>query len=95
MGLSNDHFLPDEPEPPNTDLVCNLCEKTITSYCMLSHDTGLLSMMESSVLSLRKHFKEEHSCENPDPRFTMCTYCHKISEFDKEKQQWKDCNHTI
>jgi len=82
-------------EAPNTDLVCNLCGEKITSYCMLSHDTSLVSMMESSVLSLRDHFKKTHNYDNPDPRFTMCTYCHVISEFDGEKQLWKECGHTI
>ena len=84
-----------EQESPNTLLHCNLCGDEISSYCMLSPDMTLISMMESSVFSLRNHFKEKHGYKNPDPRFTMCTYCNKISEFDQSKQQWIECNHTI
>lgn len=79
---------------PNTDLVCNICNEKIGSYCMLSPDNSLLDMMSSSVIALREHFRTIHSYNNPFPKFTMCTYCHKVSEFLPE-QKWKDCGHTI
>ncbi len=46
-----------EEIPPNTDLFCNICKKSIGSVCMMSPNW---SANESFINQTRQHFEEEH-----------------------------------